>query len=80
MQMHFHQSGLRKSIKRKRRRRIPLYFREQRNILPSIIIDTHQIEQPMKYLAHLSISFLQNNDQSGCINGCLRERKFQYHG
>jgi deoxyinosine 3'endonuclease (endonuclease V) len=63
MRILFYQYGLSKSIKRKRRR-IPLYFRKQRDIVSSIVIDTDQIEQPIKYLVGLDISFVESNDKA----------------
>jgi len=39
-------------------------FREQQNIVSSIITDTDQIEQPIKYVAGLDISFVKTNDKA----------------
>ncbi|CAF4994969.1 unnamed protein product, partial [Rotaria sp. Silwood1] len=36
----------------------------QENIVPSIITDTDQIEQPIKYVAGLDISFVKGNDKA----------------
>jgi deoxyinosine 3'endonuclease (endonuclease V) len=40
------------------------YFREQQDIVSSIITDIDQIEQPIKYVAGLDISFVKTNDKA----------------
>ncbi|CAF1062481.1 unnamed protein product [Rotaria sordida] len=43
---------------------LPIWTQEQENIVPSIITDTDQIEQPIKYVAGLDISFVKTNDKA----------------
>ncbi|CAF4784350.1 unnamed protein product [Rotaria sp. Silwood1] len=43
---------------------LPIWTQEQENIVPSIITDTDQIEQPIKYVAGLDISFVKGNDKA----------------
>lgn len=40
------------------------YFREQKDIVSSIITDHDEIEQPLKYIAGLDISFVKTNDKA----------------
>jgi deoxyinosine 3'endonuclease (endonuclease V) len=40
------------------------YFREQQGIVSSIITDIDEIEQPIKYVAGLDISFVKTNDKA----------------
>ncbi|CAF1345759.1 unnamed protein product [Rotaria sordida] len=43
---------------------LPIWAQEQKNIVSSIITDTDQIEQPIKYVAGLDISFVKTNDKA----------------
>ncbi|CAF3514551.1 unnamed protein product [Rotaria sp. Silwood1] len=43
---------------------LPIWTQEQQNIVSSIITDTDQIEQPIKYVAGLDISFVKTNDKA----------------
>ncbi|UJR17673.1 hypothetical protein I4U23_004569 [Adineta vaga] len=43
---------------------LPVWTKEQENMVPSIITDSDQIEQPIKYIAGLDISFVKTNDKA----------------
>ncbi|CAF0804459.1 unnamed protein product [Didymodactylos carnosus] len=43
---------------------LPIWAREQQNIVSTIVTDTDQIEQPIKYVAGLDISFVKTNDKA----------------
>ncbi|CAF1092901.1 unnamed protein product [Adineta ricciae] len=43
---------------------LPIWTQEQNNIVSSIVIDVDQIEQPVKYIAGLDISFVKTNDKA----------------
>ncbi|CAF3770213.1 unnamed protein product [Adineta steineri] len=43
---------------------LPVWTQEQQNIVHSIITDVDQIEQPLKYVAGLDISFVKTNDKA----------------
>ncbi|CAF1491639.1 unnamed protein product [Rotaria sp. Silwood1] len=43
---------------------LPIWAQEQQNIVSSIITDIDQIQQPIKYIAGLDISFVKNNDKA----------------
>ncbi|CAF2514622.1 unnamed protein product [Rotaria sp. Silwood2] len=43
---------------------LPIWTQEQKNMVPSIITDVDQIEQPIKYIAGLDISFVKTNDKA----------------
>ncbi|CAF4600554.1 unnamed protein product, partial [Rotaria sp. Silwood2] len=43
---------------------LPKWTQEQQNIVSSIITDIDQIEQPIKYVAGLDISFVKTNDKA----------------
>ncbi|UJR07771.1 hypothetical protein I4U23_012054 [Adineta vaga] len=43
---------------------LPIWTQEQNNIVSSIITDRDEIEQPIKYVAGLDISFVKTNDKA----------------
>ncbi|CAF4090408.1 unnamed protein product [Rotaria sordida] len=43
---------------------LPIWAKEQEDMVPSIITDIDQIEQPIKYIAGLDISFVKTNDKA----------------